>query len=178
MNRKKSSASTTKDLALSGLLSALCFVLMYICAATEIFDLCAVIVSSAIIVVSMIEAKGFWPWLIWLVTGTLCLLLIPRIDIALEFVLFGGVYPMIKAFIEKLPKVPAWALKLVFFNTVFTGWYYLSKLLFACDPGFDFGVVAYLAANVFFVLSDVFLSVAAVTYVNKLRPRLGIGKRK
>ena len=167
----------TSALALSGVLSALCFVVMYIAAVTVVFDLSGMVVSSMIIIVAVIEIGKYYPWLIWLVAGTLCMLFIPKKDVALEFVMFGGVYPMMKSYFERLPTVPSWILKIVFFNAVFTGWFFLSSRLFGIDVGMTLGVVAYLAANFFFVLSDVAFSMMVTLYLSKIRPRLKLGRK-
>ena len=160
------------------MMASLCFVVMYIASVTEIFDLSAAVVCSMIIIIAVIETGKVYPWLIWLVTGILCMLFIPKKDIALEVVLFGGIYPMIKSYVERLRPLPSWILKLLFFNAVFTVWYFLSKYLFMLDVGMALDVIAYVAANVFFVLADLCFTVMIPVYVNKLRPRMRIGKRK
>ena len=178
MRTQNNSLTNTKSIALSGVISALCFVVMYLAAVTDIIDLSGMVLCSMIIIVAVIEIGKYYPWLIWLVAGILCMVLLPKKDVALEFVMFGGVYPMVKALFEKFPAPVAWAMKIVFFNLVFTGWFLLTKFIFGLDAGLELGVVAYLAANAFFVLADVAFSLMANLYVTKLRAKLGIGKRK
>ena len=91
MERQTNNLSTTKSVALSGMFSALCFVVMYLAAVTEVLDLSGMVLCSMIMIVAVIEIGKYYPWLIWLVTGTLCILLIPKKDVALEFVMFGGI---------------------------------------------------------------------------------------
>ena len=179
MKKKQSEKlSTTKSIALSGMMSALCFVVMYIAAVTEVLDLSGMVLCSMIIIVAVIEIGRYYPWLIWAVTGVLCMLLIPKKDVALEFVLFGGIYPMLKSYFEKLPTVLSWAVKILFFNAVFTGWFMLSKFIFMIDVDLTLGVIAYLAANVFFVLSDIAFTMMISLYFSKIRKRLKIGRKK
>ncbi len=168
----------TSAIALSGVISALCFVVMYIAAVTEIFDLSGMVVCSMIMIVAVIEIGKYFPWLIWLVTGTLCILFIPKKDVALEFVMFGGIYPMMKSYFERLPQIPSWILKIAFFNAVFTGWFFLSSRLLGLDVGMTLGVIAYLAANFFFVLSDILFTLMVSFYLAKLRPRLKLGRKR
>ena len=178
-NNKDGKLSATKCVALSGVMSALCFVIMYLVSVTEIFDLSGVVVCSMIIIVAVIEIGRYYPWLIWAVTGVLCLFFLPKKDIALEFVMFGGIYPMMKSYFEKLPTIPSWILKIVFFNAVFTGWFFICRYLFGIkDVGFTFGLIAYAAANVFFILSDIAFSMMIALYMSKLRKKLKIGKNK
>lgn len=178
MERQTNNLSTTKSVALSGMFSALCFVVMYLAAVTEVLDLSGMVLCSMIVIVAVIEIGKYYPWLIWAVTGVLCMLFIPKKDIALEFVMFGGIYPMVKSYLERLPAVLSWALKIVFFNIVFTGWFMLCKFIFMLDVGMTMGVIAYLAANAFFILADVAFSMMISLYVNKLRKRFKIGRKK
>lgn len=168
--------SRTAAIALSGVISALCFVVMYLASVTEVLDLSGMVLCSMIVIVAVIEIGGYYPWLIWLVAGTLCFIFIPKKDIALEFILFGGVYPMLKSYFEKLPTVFSWILKIVFFNAAFTGWFLLSSYIIGVDVGMTLGVVAYLAANFFFILSDVAFTLMVSFYITKIRPRLKIGR--
>lgn len=178
MKKKQSSTlKSTKDLAFASLLSALCFVMMYLGTVTDVLDLCAVVLCSMVIVISIIEIGKAYPYMIWLSCGILCILLLPRIDYALEFILFGGIYPMLKALFEKLPKIASYAAKLAFFNIIFTGWFFLSAYLVTGGAGFRLGIIPYAAANVFFILTDLALSVMAFNYITKIRPRLKMGKR-
>ena len=170
--------SVTKSVALSGVMCALCFVVMYLAAVTEVLDLSGMVLCSMIVIVAVIEIGRYYPWLIWAVTGALCMLLLPKKDVALEFVLFGGVYPMLKAYFEKMPTVLSWVAKILFFNAVFTGWFMLSKFIFMLDVGMTMGVIAYLAANVFFVLSDIAFTMMISLYFSKIRKRLKIGRKK
>lgn len=174
---ENSSRRQTKNIALSGLISALCFVAMYLASIIDVIDLSAVVLCSMLVIISVIEIGKHYPWLIWLVASVLCLLFLPRKDIALEFVMFGGIYPILKAKFEKLPTLPSWIVKIVFFNAVFTGWFFLSKYLFALDVGLELGIIAYVAANVFFVLADIFFTLMISMYITKIRPRLGFGKK-
>ncbi|MBQ7715563.1 MAG: hypothetical protein IJT70_06820 [Clostridia bacterium] len=176
IKRDKNKQGSAGDIALAGILCALCFVLTYFSSMIDVVDLSAVILSACVVTVSVIEIGRYYPYLIWIAAGILCMLLVPRKDIALEFIMFGGIYPMIKSLAERLPKLLSWVVKIVFFNAVFTLWYLAVRFLFGLEAGFTFGVVAYLAANAFFILADVFLTMAISLYIQKIRPR--IRKRK
>lgn len=178
MRHTDSNFEKTKSIALSGVISALCFVIMYLASIIDVIDLSAVVLCAMIIIVSVIEIGRYYPWLIWLVTGVLCMLLLPRKDIALEFVLFGGVYPMLKSYFERLPIVLSWIIKLVYFNIIFTGWFFLSEYVFGVKVDLALGIIAYVAANAFFVMSDVVFTMMVSLYMTKIRPRLKIGRKK
>lgn len=173
MKKKNTALEKTKNLALSSLMAAACFVLMYVGSVSGVFDLCAVVACAMIVIFAVIEIGGIFPWLIWLVSSTLCIFMVPDKFVALEFALFGGIYPMIKASLEKYPPFISWSLKFAFFNVVFTGAYYIATYVFSIyNLGFTIGVAAYVLANIFFFIADVAFTLMISIYMTKLRPRL------
>lgn len=171
--RENKSFEKAWKVALSGILCALCFVIMYVGSLSGITDLLAVVVTAMIVVIAVIEIGGIYPWLIWTVTGVLCLILVPDKYVALEFILFGGIYPMVKSYLERFPTFISFAMKILYFNVAFAGSYAVAKYIFAVnDVGFDLAIVSFILANLFFILSDVYLSLMISAYMVKLRPRL------
>lgn len=171
--KENKSFENTKKVALSGIFSALCLVIMYIGALSGIGDLLAVVVSAMIVVIAVIEAGGIFPWLIWAVTGVLCLFFLPDKYVALEFVLFGGIYPMVKSYLERFPLFISWSMKILYFNVAFAGSFALAKFVFyVSDIGFELKIASFILANLFFILSDVFLSLMISMYMVKVRPRI------
>ncbi len=163
----------TKKLALASIFSALCFAAMYVGGLTQVFDLCAAVLSALVVIIAVIELSGIWPWLIWAVTSVLCIFFVPDKFIALEFVLFGGLYPMIKAALEKFPAFIAWSMKILYFNVVFTAAFFAATYIFGMrDVGFTLKMPTYLAANFFFILADVCFTLIISLYFEKLRPRI------
>lgn len=171
--RENKSFEYTKKVALSGVFCALCLVIMYFGALSGIGDLLAVVVSAVIVVVAVIDIGGIFPWLIWTVTAALCLILLPDKYVALEFALFGGLYPMVKSYLERFPLFISWSMKILYFNIAFAGSFAIAKYVFSVtDIGFDLKIVSFILANLFFILSDVFLSLMISMYMVKIRPRI------
>lgn len=178
-NRRSNSLETTKKLALSSLIAAGCFLLMYFASLTGVLDLCAAVLSSFVVVLAVIEIGGKYPWLIWLVSGTLCVLFIPDKFSALEFAFFGGIYPMIKAFLERFPGFISWTLKFTYFNIAFAGAYFLASYVFSSvEIGFTLKAAAFIFANLFFLMADVALSLMISLYMTRIRPRFKKGGKK
>ena len=99
------------------MLSALGVVFLYLGAIIEVLDLSLAAFSSLLVVFAVIELGGYWPWLVYLVTGLLALLLLPQKFGAVVYLLFTGYYPMVKRFAEsRLPRLLALALKWATFN--------------------------------------------------------------
>ena len=129
---KPSGVQKTKRLTVSALLCALGAVLL---CAGRLFDgsldLSMAVLASLITVWAAEELDGYYPWLIWLVTAILALLLMPFNTAAWEYLLFAGVYPMLRVMLEKLPLVLRLIIKPVLFNAVIAlGVLVLWQLLF------------------------------------------------
>ncbi len=109
----------TKHLALAAVCAALGTVIMYLGSLVEVLDLTTVFAASLLVIFLQLELGGAWPALLWLVTSALSLLLLPNRFCAFEYAFFGGLYPILKYWIEKLPRLPAYILKFVAFNVLF-----------------------------------------------------------
>ena len=108
-------------------------------------------------------------------TGFLSLLLLPSKFSALLYLLFGGIYPILKSMFERLHYVVSWILKLSYFNTM------LSLLILLCtyvfhlpDTELGFNWLVYLVCNGVFVLYDIAASQLVTLYLVKLRKLLGL----
>ncbi|MBE6587350.1 MAG: hypothetical protein E7647_02915 [Ruminococcaceae bacterium] len=175
MKKESKSFVRAKRLAVSALLSALSFVFMYAGALTGVFDLCAVVAGALFCAFAVIELRGIWPWLVCATTGALSLLLLPDKFVALEYIALGGIYPILKAYFERLPKVPSWAAKLGAFNVMLTLCLILARFVMGIQEEWvAFNALVYLAGNVFFVIFDYSLTVFISYYMNKLRQRMKI----
>ena len=175
MKKESKSFIRAKRLAFAALLSALSFVLMYAGALSGVLDLCAATAGAVFCAFAVIEMGGAWPWLVCAVTGTLSLLLLPDKFIALEYIVLGGAYPILKAYFERFPKIPSYALKILSFNAMLTVCLLLAKFVMGIqDEWAALNIVVYLAANVFFLIFDYALTVFITYYVQRLRHKLKI----
>lgn len=164
--------NNTKKLAVSAMLAALSFVLMYIGALSGVFDLCAVTLGALGCAFAVIEIGGAWPWLTAGVTSVLCLFLLPDKFAAMEYAVLGGFYPILKSLFERLPKIFSWTVKLAYFNILFTGCLLLAKYVFVIQEEWvALNVAAYAFANVFFVIFDVALTMFISLYLVRFRRR-------
>ena len=174
-----------KTLALCSMLAALGVVVLLLGSFIEVLDLSAAMFASLIVVIAVIEAGKYWPWLTYAVTALTALLLLPYKVPAIMYLL-AGYYPIIKEKLEKLPKIVAWVIKLIIFNVS------LSLVLLALKlflPGVSIELIPglrdlytyliyYVAGNIIFVLYDVLLTRLVSFYIFKLRDRLRIGNKK
>ncbi len=114
--KREEQRTRVRNLAISAMLAALGTVLLSVGALFETLDLSVAALASFLIVYAVIELRGGYPWAIWLVTGLLGLLLLPRKSAVLFYLAFLGFYPILKAYFERLPRLASWILKLISFH--------------------------------------------------------------
>lgn len=164
----------TKALTLSAVLSALSVALMLLGAVVEVFDLCAVMLASFCTLFALIRVDGKHAWLVYAVTAVLALLLLPSKAVALEYLFFGGYYPILRAATARLRPIPAYGVKLAVFNAALTVLLLLFRELFvAADAPLILEVSTYLLGNGAFLLYDYALGRVGFMMVHRLRPRFG-----
>ncbi len=175
MNHNK--IGTAKRAAVCGIFGALCVVLLYF-GSLSVFDLSAIVICALLTMVVKVEVGGnAWPWLYVAVTGGLALLLLPAKLAAVEYLLIGGVYPLVKAAFEKLHPVLAWLLKLSVIDCMVLLEILITRFLLVSEEArIDLTVPALLLSTVFAVLFDLALTVAISMYILKVRKKLGLKK--
>ncbi len=166
----------TKKLAAAAIMSALGFVILLLGSVITVLDLTAVALASFLVIMAVIELRGVYPYLIWLVTGILAVLLLPDKFGAVAYLAFGGIYPIQKEIFERLHYVVSWILKLSAFNTMLTVLIVVSTVILKLPyTEIGFTVTLYLVGNLAFVLYDIALTTLITLYFVKLRARLGLG---
>ena len=107
--------------------------------------------------------------------GLLGLLLLPDKGVALLYLAFLGLYPVVKSRLEQLSsRVAEWAGKLVFFNAALSLlWFAFQNLFLPALPNWMSGPLwmLYGAGNAVFLLYDVALSRLIGGLVARIRPR-------
>ncbi|MBQ9099271.1 MAG: hypothetical protein IJY50_07570 [Clostridia bacterium] len=164
---------TTRCLATSAVLSALGVILLWLGALIEVLDLSMAAIASFLVVFAVIEMKGKWPWLIYAVTSSLSLLLLPNKTAGLIYALFAGFYPILKAVLEgRLSKAVAWILKILIFGVGAGVALLLAQFLFLVDLSWLWENWWYLLLLVpIFVLYDVAMTRVISAYIHRWRAR-------
>ena len=165
----------TKKIALAAIFCALGVVVLLLGSLLSVLDLTMVAIASMLVMLAVIEIGGVYPYLVWLVTGVISLLLLPSKFPALLYMVFGGIYPIFKAMFERLHYIVAWVLKLSFFNSMLTLLIFLSEYIFRLpDAELVFGWLVYLLCNGVFILYDIASTQLITLYIVKLRKKLGL----
>lgn len=169
--KRTSSIQKTKKLTASALICALGTVML---CAGQLFggslDLTMAALASLLCVWALEELGGIYPWLIWLTTSVLSVILIPFNSAAWEYLLFAGLYPMLRVLLDKLPLIVRILLKqLIFIGTLGLLVLILWRALFPAAQSYPaafgfflggegasrgYSLVVFLMANVAFFLYD------------------------
>ena len=177
----------TKKLTLSAMIVALGVLFMSLGAVLPVLDMSSAVLASLLMCFTYLELKSPYTWLVWLATALLSFVMFPGSFMWLTYLLVYGIYPVLKGYIERLPR-PFWIpIKLVFVNAMM-----LIMLLFS-EPltgvsffgdvsdmhllaGFDLRIIyaaIWVLLNVAFMLFDRLIVVLVIWYQVKLRPRFG-----
>ena len=161
------------------MLCALGVVMLGLGSIIEVLDLTFAIFTSLLTVYAVIEIGGFYPWMIWIVTSVVALLLLPLKTPVLFYALLSGYYPILKQKIErKMARLPAWGLKFCVLAISIGAIWGVSKL-FLPDllegPGSWFATASMLVlAIIAFVLYDFALTKLITLYLVRFQKRFKI----
>ena len=161
------------------MLCALGVVVLGLGSIVEALDLTFAVFASLLTVYAVIEIGGFYPWMIWIVTSVVALLLLPLKTPVLFYALLSGYYPILKQKIErKMARLPAWILKLCVLAISIGAIWGVSKL-FLPDllegPGGWFATATMLVlAIIAFVLYDFALTKLITLYLVRFQKRFKI----
>ena len=146
----------------------------------EALDLTAAALSSLLVAIVYVEVGSPYTYLVWICTSLLTALLYPNSAMWLMYFLLFGIFPIIKGFVERLPR-PLWLpIKLVFGNVMMVLIFLGTTLLLGLPMDTElFGlpketvyIILLLMANVALLLYDRFLTVLVRFYMIKLHPVL------
>jgi len=163
--------SAAMKVAYPAILGALSLVLIYVGSVVPsgswgIVAVAGLFPAAAVISVSLKAGA-----ICWAGASILALLLIPDKFCALMYAILFGLYPIIKALIERIRrKVPEYLLKLAFFNVVFSVLFLTMKtaVLGSLPTALSVVWVLYLVGNVVFLIYDFGFSKLISLYIARI----------
>jgi len=168
----------TKYLTVSAMLAALGVIILMLGSLIDVLDVSVAVLASLLTVYAVIEMGGAYPWLIWLVTSVLSMVLLPQKTPALFYACFAGFYPIIKEKLEKLKRPIALLLKIVVFHLCLGALLVMMRLflpdLLDMEGARWLPAVLYAMCFGCFLLYDFALTQLITYYLVKLRKRFGI----
>lgn len=158
----------TKKIAIGGVMAALTMTMLYLLGLTA-FDLSVIVVCSIITMLVMVECGIKVTWIYTAVTGVLALLLLPSKLYAIEYLLFGALYPILKMYFERLNSFYAWLLKISCLDSMLMLCLVLVRLIFTTADFFPFAMPTFIIGTLFFIMYDIVLTMFISVYMIKLR---------
>ena len=180
----------TKKLTISALTVALGVVFMVVGAVFQVLDLSTATLASLLVVFIYLEIGSPYTWLVWLCTSLGAFLLYPGSTMWLVYLLMFGIYPIVKGYIERLPRFLWLPLKLLFLNISLLLMVWLFEALvgvsFFGDPSEVIATFPFLSGvspiiiycvlwafmNLIFVLFDKMIVVMVAFYYRIIRPKI------
>ena len=168
--------SATKKLTVSAILTALGSALMIVGAMIEVLDLTVCAAVSLFMVFIYLEIGPPYTYLVWICTSLCTALLYSASIIWVEYFLVFGIYPILKSFVERLPR-PLWLLvKLLYINAIVLSLMFISERVLGI-PFFEDGamalkIITYVLISVAFVAYDMFITVMVKVYIARVRPKI------
>ncbi len=161
-------------LSVCALLCALSVVLMLLGCVIQSLDLTASIAAGLTVAVAMIEYGMGWSVMLYASTSVLAFALLPVKTPALFYLIIGGIYPILKALVERIPnRKLTWMLKFIGFNLFYTALIAAGNFLLKIeDPIFSFNIFVYALGNVTFFVYDIAFTRLVTLYVKRIRRKL------
>ena len=164
----------TKKITLSAMLTALSAVLLWVGSLLQYLDLTVAVFASFSVIFAHIEMRPPFSFGVYFGTALLSLLLFPSAA-ALYYAVFCGLYSILKAYFERLPRTLGWVVKIGAFNLLFGAMLLLARFVFLLPEwggGTLFVVALFVLGNVAFVCYDIALTLSIRIYSLKIRPRI------
>ena len=163
----------TKKLTLTAILAALTVVLLLLGGLLEMVDLSVAALASFLVSFVLLELGTGYAVLLWAVSAVLSLIILPSGGALFYAAL--GLYPLLKARLERLARPLEWTLKMLSASAVLAIYVLVGKFVLLLPDEMLSGwlLPVFLALSlVTFVLYDVALSRLTVYYGLRIRPRI------
>lgn len=173
-NEDKRSKDKTRKIALTGILSAFIVIVLFLESIAPTGRLGFYVLAGFILSAVILEAGVKWAWASYVVTCAAGFLLIPEKLNVLPYVLFFGIYSMLKFHIESLRKT--WLeilLKFAAFNLFLWPAWNIAKVFL--PPSLTEGtmiIVAGIVSQVAFAIYDILFTSWIRFYFEKIAPKV------
>lgn len=180
---------STRKLAFGGIVAALSLAVLFLSGVFPFAEYAIPAVAGIFLVALVIDFGRGAAWLCYGVIALLGLILLPNKEAALAHACFLGYYPILKSVLERIPnRALEWVCKLAVFNAAVVAAFVLLVYAFGMSelpkdlalPGnlslpVTLGILL-VAANAVFLLYDSALSGLIRLYLQRIRPKLRLGK--
>lgn len=177
---RASNRYNSKKIALAGILTALSAVSLLLENILPTGKLGFYVFSAFMLSIVIMECGLTYGWISYIATSLLSFLIVPEKTAALPYVMFFGIYALIKSHIERLDKVIIeWVLKFAFFNISLYFLWNIAVNILRLIPESFFEVlpvfVIIILLQIVFLLFDWLFSLWTQYYIEKIKPKLSRG---
>lgn len=168
--------SKTKRLSLSGILLTLTIISLFMATIMPTNKVSFYVLSSFFVSIIIMEFGVKAGWIFYFTSCLLAFVIIPDKLRVIPFILFFGVYGVIKFHIEKINNIVIeYILKIIYFNLFLLGAFFIAKQLFFKDLAINlplWGIV--IALEIVFIIYDYVYTLFVRYYNDKLKKLLKI----
>lgn len=145
----------TKAIALGGIMSAMCVVIMLLGAVIGVGVYVAPMIAGICLIPTGKKYGIKYHISLWAIVSILSLLIVPDVEEGLMFLCLFGFYPIVYPYFQRLTKFPRIIVKLAYFNAVVIAIEYLIITFFVPETlGLPMALALIAIGNVTFLLYD------------------------
>ena len=161
-----------KEITLSALLTALTIIILYLNLLLPISTISILTLASLLIPIALIRGSMKSAILVYISSSIIGLFLLP-INIIILYILFFGIYGLVKYFIEKFNNMPLEILlKIIFFNIILFISFFVFKSFIAIEiKKLPIGIF-WIIAQIVFLVFDYALSLLITFYIEKIHKKI------
>ncbi|MBD7915441.1 hypothetical protein H9660_09810 [Clostridium sp. Sa3CUN1] len=161
-----------KEITLSALLTALTIIILYLNLLLPISTISILTLASLLIPIALIRGSMKSAILVYISSSIIGLFLLP-INIIILYILFFGIYGLVKYFIEKFNNMPLEILlKIIFFNIILFISFFVFKSFIAIEiTKLPIGIF-WIIAQIVFLVFDYALSLLITFYIEKIHKKI------
>lgn len=160
----------TKDITLGGILVTLTVITLYINLIIPINTFAILTISSCYVPIAIMRSNIKLGIFVYIASSIIGLLIIP-LDIMIPFILYFGIFGLVKFYIEKLKNIPLEILlKLVFSNIMLFIGYFIFISFAGPIPALPLWILL-IVAQVAFIIFDYALTLIITFYISKFNKR-------
>lgn len=163
----------TKRVALSGVFSAAAVLLMAVGSVINILNMTCAFAAGFAVIITRIELDRTSALGVFAASGLLAFVLLPDKSVAMMFLCYGGLYPILKEFCEKIPnRIAQYTVKLIVSNALLTLMIWICRyFVTAGDEALGFEILVYIAGNFVFAVYDMALTLIISRYYKIFKHR-------
>ena len=167
----------TRRLTVSAMMTALSVLFLYLACIFPTGQLGFTAVASLFGIAAVVECGIAAGIFVYVGASVLGLLLLPDKTMLYLYIIFFGLYPVLKSLIERIGKlIPEWLLKLALFNAALSAAWFLLRGLALPEKVFTYStVLVYVLGNLVFILYDIGLTRLIAVYIARISKRIKRG---